>query len=146
LLYLPCGCQNREHVSDSLQETILVVDDEPTVLNLCRVILTRGGYRVLEAANGVDALRVSQSANTPISLALLDVMMPGMNGFDVAKQLRFLKPPPPILLMSGYSVNEVRNVAGGENPYRVVWKPFKADSLLRMIQTMLDNTGRENPK
>lgn len=131
-------------VSDSLQETILVVDDESTILNLCRVILTRGGYRVLEASNGVDALRLAQSNNAPISLALLDVMMPGMNGFEVAKQLLFMKPAPAILLMSGYSVNEVRNIAGGENPYRVVWKPFKADSLLRMVQTVLDGTVREN--
>ena len=120
-----------------LQETILIVDDEAPVLNLCKLILTRGGYRVLEARGGEEALRVARGEPGRINLALLDVVMPGMNGFELAKHLRNLQPAPEVLLMSGYSVNEVRNIAGGEYPYRVIWKPFRADSLLRMIQTVL---------
>jgi CheY-like chemotaxis protein len=113
------------------------VDDEAPVLNLCKLILTRGGYRVLEARSGDEALRVARAEPSRINLALLDVVMPGMNGFDLAKHLRQIQPAPEVLLMSGYSVNEVRNIAGGEYPYRVMWKPFRADSLLRMIQTVL---------
>jgi two-component system cell cycle sensor histidine kinase/response regulator CckA len=124
------------------QETILVVDDEPAVLNVCKLTLTRGGYRVITATNGPDALRLAR-AEKRIHLALLDVVMPGMNGFDVAKQLEQLNPKPEILLMSGYSVNEVRNIAGGDFPYRVVWKPFKSESLLRMIQTVLEGIIRD---
>jgi two-component system cell cycle sensor histidine kinase/response regulator CckA len=124
-------------VDQPLQENILIVDDEAPVLNLCKLILTRGGYRVLEARSGDEALRVARAEPGRIHLALLDVVMPGMNGFELAKHLRQLKPAPEVLLMSGYSVNEVRNIAGGEYPYRVIWKPFRADSLLRMIQTVL---------
>jgi len=129
-------------VDQPLQETILVVDDEATVLNLCKLILTRGGYRVLEARNAVEAMRVAQSETGRIHLALLDIVMPGVNGFELAKQLRQLNPAPEVLMMSGFSVNEVRNIAGGDFPYRVVWKPFRADSLLRMIQTVLDSVAR----
>jgi CheY-like chemotaxis protein len=124
-------------VDQPLQETILIVDDEAPVLNLCKLILSRGGYRVLEARGGEEALRVARGEPARINLALLDVVMPGMNGFELAKHLRNLHPAPEVLLMSGYSVNEVRNIAGGEYPYRVIWKPFRADSLLRMIQTVL---------
>jgi hypothetical protein len=47
-----------------------------------------------------------------------------------------------VVLMSGYSVSEVKRIAGGDHPYRIIWKPFKADSLLRMIETVLDSSNR----
>lgn len=119
-----------------------MVDDEPTVLNFCKLILSRGGYHVIEAKNAIEALSLARSSK-PVHLALLDVVMPGMNGVELAKQLRQMEPKPEILLMSGYSVNEVRNIAGGDCPFRLVWKPFKADPLLRMIQTVLDAAPRD---
>ena len=122
---------------DLAQDTILVVDDEPTVLSFCKLALTRGGYHVLEARSGQEALR-SVEGGARVRLALLDVMMPVMNGIELAKRLNQIDPSIDILLMSGFSANEVKNVAGGGHPYRIVWKPFKTDSLLRMIQTVLD--------
>lgn len=119
-----------------------MVDDEPTVLSFCKLILARGGYRVLEAKNAAEGLALARGSG-PVQLALLDVVMPGMNGIELAKHLQTLEPKPEILLMSGYSVNEVRNIAGGDCPFRLVWKPFKADPLLRMIQTVLDSAPRE---
>jgi two-component system cell cycle sensor histidine kinase/response regulator CckA len=127
---------------DLPQDTILVVDDEPTVLNFCKLILSRSGYQVLEARTGADGLQVAQSAGVRIRLALLDVVMPGMNGIELANRLRQLDPKMEVLLMSGYSVNEIRNIAGGDHPYRIIWKPFKTESLLRMIQTVLDGQAR----
>jgi CheY-like chemotaxis protein len=133
-------------VNDVPQQTILVVDDEPAVLNLCKVILGRGGYRVLEARNGVDGWSVAQASPAPIELALLDVVMPGMNGFELAAKLRGLKPAPEVLLMSGYRIDEVRKIAGSDYPYRLIWKPFRADSLLQMIQTVLDGAADRAPE
>ncbi|HEY1337445.1 MAG TPA: response regulator [Bryobacteraceae bacterium] len=129
---------------DIPQDTILVVDDEATVLNFCKLILTRSGFAVVEARNGEEALRQVPPSGSPIRLALIDVVMPGMNGFELAKQIRRRAPRMEILLMSGYSVSEVKNIAGGDHPYRVMWKPFKADSLVRMIQTVLDNVPRHD--
>ena len=119
-----------------------MVDDEATVLNFCKLILTRGGYRVVEARSGPEALRLLKAEEAPIRLALVDVVMPEMNGFELAKHLRNLDPKTDILLMSGYSINEVRNLAGGDNPFRIIWKPFKTESLLRMIQNVLDAAPR----
>jgi two-component system cell cycle sensor histidine kinase/response regulator CckA len=129
-------------VNELSQDTILVVDDEPTVLSFCKLVLTRGGFHVVDARNGPEALRLARAAGTRISLAMLDVVMPGMNGFELAAQLRRIDPDLQVLMMSGYSVNEVRNIAGGDDSYRVIWKPFKAESMVRMVQTVLDDAAR----
>jgi CheY-like chemotaxis protein len=119
-------------------ETILVVDDEPTVLNLCQRILNLGGYNVLPASGGEAALRVvaAQNSETPIDLALLDVMMPVMNGVELAHRIQKLSPATKIVLMSGFGPKEIGAVVG-QNPYRLIWKPFKTESLLQMIENAL---------
>lgn len=122
-------------------ETILVVDDDPMVLTLCQQILKLGGYEVLLAGSGKDALRMAQRAT--IDLALLDVVMPGMNGVELADELCSLHPDIRILLMTGFGPRDIAPVVG-DNPYRVIWKPFKADSLLRMIENTLERVDRSD--
>jgi two-component system, cell cycle sensor histidine kinase and response regulator CckA len=118
-------------------ETILVVDDEPTVLNLCRRILELGGYSVVTAPSGPDALRRLTTGAAPVDLALLDVMMPVMNGIELARRIQAEKPNTPVVLMTGFGPQEIARVAGDSNPYRIIWKPFKTESLLRMIENAL---------
>jgi two-component system, cell cycle sensor histidine kinase and response regulator CckA len=118
-------------------ETVLVVDDEPTVLNLCRRMLEVGGYEVLTAGGGNEALRLLRSNAQRIDLALVDVIMPAMNGIELANLLRQARPGLRILLMSGFGPKEIARVAGDAQPYRIIWKPFKTDSLLRMIENAL---------
>ena len=120
-----------------------MVDDEPTVLNLCRRILQLGGYAVVSANNGNDALRALQSNPDPIDLALLDVMMPGMNGIELATRIQGSKPGTPVVLMSGFGPQEIARVAGDIKSYRIIWKPFKTESLLRMIENAM--TGGPAP-
>jgi CheY-like chemotaxis protein len=118
-------------------ETILVVDDEPTVLTLCQRVLNLGGYSVLPANGGEAALRVvAQNSETPIDLALLDVMMPVMNGVELARRIQKLSPATKIVLMSGFGPKEIGAVVG-QHPYRLNWKPFKTESLLQMIENAL---------
>jgi CheY-like chemotaxis protein len=119
--------------------TILVVDDEPIVLGLCHRILQLGGYSVLQASGGEAALRLANQAGPSLDLALLDVMMPVMNGIQLAARLRADHPDLPIVLMSGYSPREIAGVVG-DHPYRIIWKPFKAESLLRMIENSLSQS------
>jgi cyclic di-GMP phosphodiesterase len=121
-------------------ETVLLVDDEPMVLEMCTTILKLGGYTVLVASNGAEALRLLQSAGA-IDIALLDVMMPGMNGLELAKHIRSSNPAIPIVLMTGYSAEDIAEVVSG-NDYRIIWKPFKTASLLQMIENSLGETGR----
>lgn len=118
--------------------TILVVDDEATVLTLCQRILQLGGYTVLTANNGADALRLLQSSGRTVDLALLDVMMPGMNGIELGARINAVWPAVPIVLMTGYSLREVQQLSGGNAPYRIIWKPFKTESFLRMIENALE--------
>src|SRR5438128_5442060 len=90
--------------------TILVVDDEPIALEFCRSTLVRAGYNVLTASSGEQALNHFKSYRSPIDLALIDVVMPGMNGVALAKRLEKLNPGTRIVLMSGYSPAEVKRI------------------------------------
>ena len=91
-------------------------------------MLQRGGYGVVQASSGEEALRLSRDAQHSVDLALLDVMMPGLNGIEVATRLRAAYPKLAIVLMSGYSIREIDRIVGA-HPYRIIWKPFKTDSL-----------------
>src|SRR5258708_7460254 len=116
--------------------TILVVDDEPTVLNLCQRMLQAGGYEVVIAASGEAALRVAGYPQHSIDLALIDVMMPIMNGIELAARLQKAHPGLPIVLMTGFTIREIERIVAN-HPYRVMGKPFKTASLLRMIENAL---------
>ncbi len=85
---------------------------------------------------------VSRDPRHSIDLALLDVMMPGLNGIEVATRLRAARPKLAIVLMSGYSVREIDRIVG-EHPYGIIWKPFKTDSLLQMIENALGQSAAD---
>ena len=118
-------------------ETILVVDDEPTVLDTVRDGLTAHGYQVLKASGGEEALQVVQGHQGSIALALVDVVMPGMSGPEVVQRLHEARPDLKILFMSGFSteVVVVHGLAAGD-PLLV--KPFSLESLARKVQEILD--------
>ena len=91
----------------------------------------------MPANGGEAALRVvAQNGETPIDLALLDVMMPVMNGVELARRIQKLSPATKIVLMSGFGPKEIGAVVG-QHPYRLIWKPFKTESLLQMIENAL---------
>jgi CheY-like chemotaxis protein len=117
---------------------ILVVDDERIVLSLCTSILQIKGHTVLTAAGGEQALRLLGESKATIDLALLDIMMPGLNGIQLAAQIRSTCPSVPVVLMTGFSLREIQEIIGETNPYRIIWKPFKAESLLQMIGNALE--------
>jgi DNA-binding NtrC family response regulator len=120
-------------------ETIVVVDDQPVVLEFCRVTLERAGYKVFTASNGEQALSFFEPNRSPVDLALIDIVMPGMSGIELAKRLEALNLSVRIVLMSGYSPDEVRRVVGEyASQYRSMWKPFEARTLVQMIKNALD--------
>src|ERR1017187_335431 len=82
--------------------TILVVDDEDTVLSLVRTMLWRGGFTVLEAPGAEEALRVASGHAGSIDLLVSDVLMPGTNGYELADALISVRPEAKVLFMSGY--------------------------------------------
>lgn len=125
-------------MSSQLTETILVVDDDPTVVKLCVNILRMGGYNVIESSGGDEALRAFQKAGSEVQLALVDVMMPGINGVELCRRIESASPETKVVLMSGYDPGDVARLTGQERTLPIIWKPFRAESLLRMIENVLN--------
>ena len=126
-----------EQVTGHEPETIVVVDDQPIVLEFCQVTLERAGYTVFTATSAAQALTFFEPHRTPVDLAIVDIVMPGMSGIELAKQLEELNTR--IVLMSGYSPDEVRRVVGDDaSPFRSMWKPFEAATLVQMTKNALD--------
>jgi CheY-like chemotaxis protein len=121
-------------------ETILVVEDEDEVRNLVRRILQKRGYRVLEAASGSEAVAQAQNFDGSIHLLLTDVVMPRMNGADVARTLRLLRPLLPVLYMSGYPDESMVQQGLIEPGAMFIQKPFSPDALARRIREVLDGS------
>jgi two-component system, cell cycle sensor histidine kinase and response regulator CckA len=117
--------------------TILIVDDEPVVLDTVRDGLTAHGYQVLRASGGEEALQVARAHQGAIALALVDVVMPGMSGPDVAQRLHEARPDLKVLFMSGFSA-EVVVVHGLSAGDPLLVKPFSLDSLARKVHEILD--------
>ena len=117
--------------------TILVVDDEPVVLDTVRDGLSAHGYQVLRAASGDEALQVAQAHQGSNALALVDVIMPGMSGPEVAQRLHASRPELKILFMSGFST-EVVVVHGLDAGDPLLVKPFSLDTLGRKVHEILD--------
>jgi CheY-like chemotaxis protein len=119
-------------------ETVLLVEDEEVVRNLTRTVLQRNGYRVLEATHGVEALDLCKQHNGPIHLLVTDVVMPHMNGRDLAQRLARLRPGTKVLFMSGYTgfLDEPLGIPGGNTAF--LQKPFAPDGLVRQVRELLD--------
>jgi hypothetical protein len=112
--------------------TILVVDDEAEVRALIREVLTLNGYTVIDTGDPVEARRIAESQ--PIQLLLTDVVMPIMNGIELAQRVEAASPATKVLLMSGYSTAAVK---GSGRP--LLSKPFRTGDLLAAISQMLDS-------
>jgi PAS domain S-box-containing protein len=119
-------------------ETILLVEDEPVLRELARVILKDYKYRVLEAATGVEALKVWEQNNGRIDLLLTDMVMPeGMSGRELAEELKIRKPDLKIIYTSGYS----SDVMGGDMGLRdtmFLQKPYPPPLLAKTVRECLD--------
>jgi two-component system cell cycle sensor histidine kinase/response regulator CckA len=116
--------------------TVLVVDDDPNMLEVVREILEAQGHRVLKAISGEEALRVAEAHPGPIALLVADVVMPGLSGPEVAGRLRATRPGTKVLFMSGFTTEVVfsRGLDPGD-PFLV--KPFRPDALVRKVQEVL---------
>jgi CheY-like chemotaxis protein len=118
-------------------ETVLLVEDEPAVRRLTRRLLERGGYRVVEADNGLVALEVVES--TPgIDLVLTDITMPKLDGIALARRLRALSPRLRVLLMSGFPDADALGVSQDEFGQPLLSKPFTLERLLERVRGALD--------
>jgi len=116
--------------------TVLVVDDEPAVRDIVARSLKRAGFRPMEAASGSEALALVERKGPP-ELVVTDLMMPGIGGAELARQLRTRWPALPIIFMSGYSAEslDLRNLAGVDAG--LLEKPFTPDALVARVTAAL---------
>jgi nitrogen-specific signal transduction histidine kinase/ActR/RegA family two-component response regulator len=145
--YFPClprspGGRRQEGSTPSnggTTDTILLVDDDEMVRHTTARTLTRAGYRILLAADAEQALRLARAAGERVNLLLSDIVMPGMNGRELARTLTRERPDLPVLLMSGYGPMHEGDGADEETPFLA--KPFTAEELYASVRSLLSATA-----
>jgi len=120
-----------------LKQTILVVEDKEPVRSVLLEILVDLGYTVLEASDGARALEIARAHDGPIHLLLTDIVMPGMQGDEVARRLRTFRPETKILFMSGYTKKAVADSLVAESGAAFIPKPFSLPELTDKLRTIL---------
>ena len=119
------------------QETLLIVEDEPSVRNMVVSALRHDGYRLLLAGSAEEALTVADAHDGPIDLLLTDAMMPGKSGVELANLMAVRRPSTPVIVMSGYT-DETLDVPGMKDPIALLQKPFSPRELRRRIKEALE--------
>jgi two-component system cell cycle sensor histidine kinase/response regulator CckA len=123
-------------------ETVLLVEDEPSLRILTRNLLEICGYQVLDAKDGSEAMDISQAQSGEIDLLLTDIVMPGINGRTLADQLTQLRPKIGVIFMSGYTGQAVGARGILDPGSNFLQKPFTREELARKIREVLDTKGR----
>jgi PAS domain S-box-containing protein len=119
-------------------ETILLVEDEENLRRLARQSLETQGYRVIDAPDGASAMKISQAHKGPIHLLLTDVIMPGMNGRELANQISPSRPEMRVLYMSGYTENHIGHNGTLDEGITLLQKPFTLPALKAKVREVLD--------
>jgi nitrogen-specific signal transduction histidine kinase/ActR/RegA family two-component response regulator len=122
-------------------ETVLLVEDDEMVRQVTSKMLQRQGYRVLEAAGGLEALKVCDSHREPVHLILTDVVMPGISGPEMAARAIQKHPGIKVLFMSGHTENTIVHHGVLEPGVAFLQKPFKYNDLICRVREVLDRTG-----
>ncbi len=118
-------------------ETILLVEDDAIVRRLAREVLTRAGYRVLEAADGGEALRLCERHDGPIDLMICDVIMPRMTGPQLVERLPWKRAATRVLYVSGYAEDAIRWHGALSPGTELLPKPFTPETLTRKVRELL---------
>jgi two-component system cell cycle sensor histidine kinase/response regulator CckA len=119
-------------------ETVLVVEDEAAILELAKESLEELGYTVLTASSPEEALRTSKERGAPIDLLITDVVMPGMNGRELARRLGAARPELKCLYMSGYTADVIAHRGVLEEGVSFIGKPFSLTVLAKKVREVLD--------
>ncbi len=138
----PAAPYRRLGLPTSGSETILLVEDEPTVQALVCNILERQGYTVLQARHGVEAIRIAGEHQGSIALLLTDVVMPEMSGRELAERMVTLRPEIRVLYISGYADTAIVHHGVLHADAFFLQKPFSPDELTRRVRLILDGGSR----
>ena len=123
------------------RKTILVVDDEPSVRQLCVEWLDLLGYDTIAAVDGAEAVQIFCERMNEIDMVLLDFVMPRMNGVEAFEELIRVKPDVKVILSSGYTEEEMRQRFSGRQPESILHKPYEMDILKAELEGLLGTEG-----
>ena len=135
------GAHGGKKIESGGSETILIVDDDGTIVETTCEILKALGYRVLTACSGGQALEVYRSAKDRIDLVLLDLMMPGMRGDETFVQLKAIDPNARVVLMSGHNVEKELEEIISLGFDAFLKKPFKMHELAKVLRSVLEKSA-----
>jgi two-component system cell cycle sensor histidine kinase/response regulator CckA len=144
-IYLPRVVQSEDHAATPRPatefpmgtETVLLTEDEQDVREIARQFLESGGYRVIEAKNGAEAIRLAGEHRGEIQLLVTDMVMPGMTGQELALRLQAEHPGLNVVFMSGYSEHAATEMADADPSVRLLTKPFSRAAILRTVGEIL---------
>ena len=144
-IYLPLIERSAACVGDKIEgsvpggtETILLAEDDVTVRALSQAFLERAGYTVLTAADGEEAVLIFDAHGSEIGLALLDLMMPKVDGKGVFEHIRRQAPQTRVIFSSGYSTNAIHTNFVLDEGLHLIQKPYQRNDLLRRVREVLD--------
>ncbi len=128
----------RERLMPGGRETVLFVEDEVALRDLMHRVLAKGGYTVLAAGDGLEALALVEAHQARIDVVVTDVVMPRMSGPELATRLRTRDPGIRLLYVSGYTADQLRSQTDLGADATLLAKPFTSDGLLRKVREVLD--------
>jgi len=126
-----------EDIPLSRGESILIVEDDPTLLEMSTMLLQQLGYTVIPAATPNDAIRIAQQTHPEIHLLITDVIMPEMNGRDLADRLLAIRPKMKLLFMSGYTANVIAHQGVLDKGVNFIQKPFSVKDIAARVREVL---------
>jgi PAS domain S-box-containing protein len=142
-IYLPGSNKEVQEVKTVNEEaldgtgTILLVDDEPMIINVGKALLERLGYKVIIAASGMAAVNIYEADKDKIDIVILDIIMPGMNGIETYKRLKRCNPEIKVLFSSGYSMDEGSSEIMNLDTNGFIQKPYRFEKLSQKLRTMM---------
>ncbi|MEJ2543517.1 MAG: response regulator [Calditrichaceae bacterium] len=119
-------------------ETILVVEDEVNVLEFAKEALQNSGYKVLEAKDGIEALKVLKNKSKEIDLIISDVVMPDMGGQELSEEVNKQYPDMKIIMMSGYTDSQIIRTGAESQSVNFIYKPFSIKTISKKVREILD--------
>ena len=145
-IYLPRHLEEPEAETDQVKahtitggnETVLLVEDEPLLLKMCKMMLEKLGYRVLPAVLPSEARRLAEKHSNEIDLLITDIIMPEMNGRDLAGSLKAHYPALKVLFMSGYTANVIAHRGILDSGVNFIQKPFTNRELAAKVREALN--------
>jgi two-component system, cell cycle sensor histidine kinase and response regulator CckA len=150
-IYLPRVGQMEDHIAPPRTttelpkgtETVLLTEDEQDVREIAREFLESAGYRVIEAKDGADAIRLAAAHRGEIQLLVTDMVMPGMTGQELAVRLQAEYPGLNVVFMSGYSEHAATEMADADPAVRLLTKPFSRSAILRTVGEILHGPAKQ---